>query len=182
MCEDSTRREIAFASLDSFGLLACQDDNFGNAGNWFFSFRAGLKGVRSRAQGRAEHIEALHSWIPYQTLEARERHLAGALFCMDSALECLVFALNALGHAVEPSAFRDVSSRRGLSKVSARDVLGHANENPLTGYAKYFPSFQGRWLRASELIELVCDNHDVSKHRQATFWVGRSGTTRHTRS
>ena len=98
--------------------------------------------------------------------------LAGALFCMDSALECLVFALNALGNAVDASAFRDVRSRKALSRISPRNVLGNANEKALSGYAKYFPTFQQRWLRSSDVINLVCDNHDVSKHRQATFWGG----------
>jgi hypothetical protein len=172
MTEDIDNRERAFASLDAFALLASQNYNLGNTGNWFFSFRAGLKGVRLRAQGWAEHNEALHSWALLETIEARERHIAGALFCMDSALECLVFALNAMGNAVEVSAFQDVTSRRALSRVSPRNVLGNASENPLPGYAKYFPSLQQRWLHASALISVVCDNHDVSKHRQATFWGG----------
>jgi hypothetical protein len=172
MREDIDDRDRAFASLDAFGLLACQAYNLGNNGNWFFSFRAGLKGVRLRTQAWAEHSEALHAWVPLQTIEARERHIAGALFCMDSSLECLVFALNALGNAVEVSAFQDVTSRRALSRVSPRNVLGNATDDALPGYPRYFPSFQQRWQRASALISLVCDNHDVSKHRQATFWGG----------
>jgi hypothetical protein len=80
MTEDIDDREGAFAALDAFGLLACQAYNLGNAGKWFFSFRAGLQGVRLRAQGWAEQSEALHSWVPLQTIEARERHIAGGSF------------------------------------------------------------------------------------------------------
>ncbi len=172
MSEDDRRRDEAMNALDAFGLLACQNYNLGNRGNWLLSFRAGLKGVRSRAEGWAEHVEAIHSWVPLQHIEARERHLAGALFCMDSALECLVFALNAIGNAVEPSAFRDITSRKELSRVSPRNVVGGNNEQPLLGYAKYFPTVQAEWARSANTISLVCDNHDVSKHRQATFWGG----------
>jgi hypothetical protein len=43
-------------------------------------------------------------------LEAREHHIAAILFCMDSAMECLVFEWNALGQAFDKKAFRDISS------------------------------------------------------------------------
>ncbi len=157
--------------LDAFGLLACQRYNFGNSDNWFFSFRAGLRGVGSRLDGVNRHSVALHSWIPPETIHQREHHIATMLFCMDSALECLVFALNALGQAVDRSGFREVSSRKALAGISPKDVVGGLRP-PLSGYAKLFPTVQKTWQGQASLIQQVCDNHDVSKHRQGTFWGG----------
>ena len=155
--------------LDQLGLLAHEPHNLGNAENWAFVFRAGVRGLTSRANGVAWHSELFHSWIPLAPLEAREHHIAAILFCMDSAMECLVFALNALGQAVDKKAFRDISSRNALKGISPRDVFG---PKALPGYGRLFPTFQAEWIKEAELIRLVTDNHDVSKHRQSVFHGG----------
>src|SRR5207247_7613173 len=85
--------------LDQFGQLAHESQNLGNADNWVFVFRAGVRGLTSRCNGIVWHSELFHAWIPVAPLEGREHHIAAMLFCMDSAMECLVFALNALGQA-----------------------------------------------------------------------------------
>jgi hypothetical protein len=85
--------------LDALALLACQDYNLGKQGNWFFSFRSGFSGFHSRMTSLEEHRAFVSEWHPNALLTGFERHIAIILFCMDSALECLVFALNALGQA-----------------------------------------------------------------------------------
>ena len=155
--------------LDQFGLLAHQPQNLGNAGNWAFAFRAGVRGLRSRCSGIAWHSKLFHSWIPAAPLEAREHHIATMLFCMDSAMECLVFTLNALGQAVDKDGFREILSRSALRGISPRDVLG---PKPLPGYGRLFPTFQAEWTKEAELIRLITDNHDVSKHRHSVFHGG----------
>ena len=159
------------AELDAFGLLAHQDGNLGNRDNWIFVFRAGVRGLTSRLNRVVWHSQLFHSWSIQEHFEDREHHIAAALFCMDSAMECLVFALNALGQAVDKSAFRDVSSRAELRGISPRDVLGEERK-ALRGYASFFPTFQAHWRAHTELIRIVTDNHDVSKHRHSIFFGG----------
>jgi len=155
--------------LDQLGLLAHEPRNLGNSENWVFVFRAGVRGLTSRANGIAWHSELFHSWLPPAQLEAREHHIAVMLFCMDSAMECLVFALNAMGYALDKSAFRDISSRRTLTAISPKDVFG---AKALNGYARFFPTFQATWAKNADFIRLVTDNHDVSKHRHSVFYGG----------
>ncbi len=155
--------------LDRVGLLAHEPQNLGNAENWVFVFRAGVRGLTSRCNGVAWHSELFHSWIPPVPLEAREHHIAAMLFCMDSAMECLVFALNALGQAIDKSAFRDISSRQALKGIAPRDVFG---AKALSGYGRLFPMFQAEWVKEAELIQQIADNHDVSKHRHSVFHGG----------
>ena len=73
-----------------------------------------------------------------------EYHVASALFGMDSA-----YALNALGFAAAPTAFKDVTNRKDLSKINPRDILGSPTSNPprspLDGYSLVFPTTQATW-------------------------------------
>lgn len=160
--------------LDSLALLACQDYNLGNAGNWFFSFRGGLSGFRSRMVSLEEHRELVYEWHPFAFINMHERHIAVILFSMDSALECTVFAMNALGQARDKAGFRDVSEVAALRRISLQDVLGTSKSPPLSGYMAIFPKFQRHFSNNASLIRLVQDNHDVSKHRQQSFWGGKT--------
>jgi hypothetical protein len=108
--------------LDALGLLACQDYNLGNQGNWFFSFRSGFSGFHSRMASLEEHRALVYEWHPNALLPGHERHIAIILFCMDSAFECTVFALNALGQARQPTGFRTVTDEGALRQISPRDV------------------------------------------------------------
>ena len=111
-----SKYEISFESsdygrLDEFALLACQDYNLGNQGEWFGSFRGGLYGFHSRLHGLATHYNTVHAWIPVPRVPSETEHLlASIFFCMDSAIECLTFSVNALGYAIRPKLFRDVDS------------------------------------------------------------------------
>ena len=171
----------AWDELDQFALLACQDYNYGNASNWFGSFRAGFHGVRSRAQAARRHFIEVHAWLPHVRIVAdAEYHLATALFHMDSTVECMTFALNALGNAVAPDQFRNVTKANDLKKITPVDIIGtdalagRSGRAPLSGYAMYFPELQAYMLANRVTIQQVMNQHDISKHRQRIFIGGSS--------
>lgn len=161
------------AELDKFALVASQQYNLGNADNWFFSFRGGYYGVMSRLRGLQQHSLSLHQWRMDSSVQTHEHDIAVMLFCMDSAIECFVFALNALGQATDKGAFRDVSSERTLQRINPDDILG-AKRDPLAGYTKYFPTLQAAWQSEASLFATIFENHDVTKHRQQAGVVGTS--------
>jgi len=158
--------------LDQFALTADQSYNYGNEGNWFFSFRGGLYGTMSRMRGLQQHSLSLHQWRMDASIQTQEHDIAVMLFCMDSAIECFVFMLNALGQAVDKAAFRDVSSEKTLKLISPNDVLG-TKRPALAGYAKYFPTLQAAWQAEATLFGTIFENHDVTKHRQQANGSGK---------
>jgi hypothetical protein len=159
--------------LDALALLACQAYNLGNQGNWFFSFRSGFSGFRSRMSSLEEHRALVYEWHSDSMLLGHERHIAIILFCMDSAVECTVFALNALGQAHQPAGFRTVTDDAALRLISPRDVTGTAQKPPLPGWRALFPQFQRFCAEHSALITIIADNHDVTKHRESGFHGGK---------
>lgn len=164
-----------FEELDQFALLACQDYNLGNTNDWFGCFRGGLYGLRSRIKAVRKHYYEVHVWIPVpRVLADAEYHLATIFFHMDSAIECLTFALNALGNSVAAEEFRNVADEKALRLVKPLDLLGDPIKGvtPLLGYGKYFPSLQAHWQNHRTLIQKIADQHDVSKHRETIFEGG----------
>jgi len=167
----------AFEQLDQFALLVCQHYNLGNQGDWFGTFRGGLNGFYARLYGVALHYQTVHVWLPtVRSPKEIEYHLASIFFNLDSAIECLIFALNALGYAAMPSSFRDVSDVRALKRICPKDLLGDPSTNPprlpLAGYATIFPNVQLLWQRKLILLNRIVEQHDVSKHRKTIFVGG----------
>lgn len=168
-----------FNALDQLALLARQDYNLGGVGDWFGEFRGGLYGFFARLYGTQRHYSEIHAWLPcIRTPTDTEYHLASILFQMDSALECLTFALNALGWIVMPTGFHDVTDAKALKKISPFDILGNSSKfsctPPLTGYAHVFPTVQKAWQKESQLIGRVFELHDVSKHRRTIYEGGQA--------
>ena len=160
-----------FDELDQFALLARQDYNLGSSDDWFGEFRGGLYGFYARLSGLANHYKEVHAWLPRPRGPTEiECHLAGLLFCTDSAIECFTFALNALGYAARRSGFRDITDARALRNISPRDLIGGP---PQPGYSEVFPDVQEHWKRNAELIATIQELHDVSKHRQTIYTGGR---------
>ncbi len=164
--------------LDQLALLASQDYNHGNSGNWFGCFRGGLHGIQARIWAAQKHYYEVHAWIPAPRIFAHaEYHLASIFFNMDSTIECMTFALNALGNCVAAADFRDVTDERALRRISPLDILGDKGRKPpvppLPGYGKYFPSLQAHWQNCRTFIQLIADQHDVSKHRETIFQGGQ---------
>lgn len=150
--------------MDTAGVRAAEDlDDFGN---WFLSYRGGYFGLMSRIQGLGRHSESLHTWKMATSFQMHEHDIAVMLFCMDSAIECFVFMVNALGNAAEASAFRDIKSENDLRHIVPADIIGSRTSKPLPGYRKFFPDTQDYWLSKAELLRLIFENHDVTKHRQ----------------
>lgn len=167
----------AFEEIDQFALLACQKHNCGNKTDWFGAFRGGLYGCYARIRGVVAHYYAVHAWVPKERLPVEtEYHLASLFFNMDSLIECITFALNALGFGTHVSDFRDVTNEKELKKVSPYDIIGRSeissSQKPLAGYAKIFPSLQDHWLKNKNLLSTIFEQHDVSKHRETIFSGG----------
>lgn len=158
--------------LDQFALLACQEYNLGGKGDWFGCFRGGLYGFYSRIYGVHFHYYEVHAWrLSHRMLREPEYHLAQIFFNMDSAIECFTFAMNALGNAVAPSDFLNVTDERSLKRITPANILGTKTQAPQRGYARYFPTLQTYWQANEALLTTIVEQHDVSKHR-STIYVG----------
>jgi len=125
------------------------------------------------------HYVEVHAWRARVRLPTdAEYHLTSILFQMDSAIECLTFALNALGWAVAPSDFRDVTDPKSLRSISPADVvgglIGATGTQPQPGFARVFPRIQALWQGQVPLLARIRDLHDVSKHRQTIFVGGKA--------
>lgn len=162
--------------MDQHALLCCQKYNFGNESDWFSTFRGGLQGFYSRIHGVRKHFYQVHAWIPSPRMPSdTEYHLSAILFNMDSAMECFTFALNALGNSVYVEGFRDVTDSKALKQICPIDVLGDLDHKipPMSGYTKYFPRIQELWNRHRDILNIIFDNHDVSKHREMLYSGGK---------
>jgi hypothetical protein len=100
---------------------------------------------------------------------------------MDSSIECLTFAFNALGFGCLPDEFRNITTEKGLRQINPRDISGPMPDDKETraaptGYMTIFPSLQKFWRGSTKLIQEVTDQHDVSKHRESIFTGGRART------
>ena len=102
-----------------------------------------------------------------------EYNLASFFFNADSALECFVYALNALGYATDPALFCDITKASKLKKIAPRNIIGDKSHKPLAGYKKYFPLVQDEWTRNEALLRKIVDLHDVSKHRRTIYTGGQ---------
>lgn len=160
--------------LDDFALLATQDYNLGSKNDWFGHFRGGLYGHYSRLTGASIHYANMHEWRPEPQAHLIEYNLASFFFNADSALECFVYALNALGYAGEPALFFDITKASKLKKVAPWNIVGDKSNKPLPGYKKYFPLVQQEWSQNEALLKKILDLHDVSKHRR-TIYIGGMG-------
>lgn len=172
----------SFHQLDEYALLSCQSYNFGNESDWFGSFRGGLYGSYARVHGICSHYHAVHAWMPRPRIPSEtEYHLASLFFNMDSFIECVTYALNALGFcASSETKFRNVTCEKGLRRVSPFDILGRPNSNPpqphLSEYDNYFPEVRKYWESKKDFLNMIFEQHDVSKHRETIFVGGKSRT------
>ena len=158
-------------SLDERALQARQDHNFGNTDRWFDAFRGGHYGMYARLNGVTERYAEFHAWR-YQPRHPRgwNTPLGELFFNADSALECFVFGLNALGHGVGGTGFRNTMSESELRRVTPKDPIG----GKIPGCADIFPQFSAALERGwDEWVQPVVDQHDVAKHREQTHKGGR---------
>lgn len=168
-----------YEELDKFALLADQDYNLSNRGDWFNHFRGGIYGLYARVQGVQINYYSVHSWAlpsPFMTsIQRAEYHLSSILFNMDSAIECMVFGLNALGYIADSIQFKDVTNEKELASISPYNILGkppNYTSGMVQGYDNYFPSLKSCWHQNRDLIHTIFEHHDVSKHRSVVFSGG----------
>lgn len=169
----------SYYDLDKFALLADQEYSLGDRGDWFGCFRGGLHGLDARILGVGIHYHEVHSWkLPsyLPPFQMTEYHVSSIFFNMDSAIECMVFALNALGYIADSGNFLDVTSEQKLRQISPSNILGKRPDysGGLKGYDNYFPSLKSFWEENRGLIEIIAAQHDVSKHREAIFHGGQA--------
>lgn len=171
---------LPYEALDKFALLADQDYNLSNRGDWFNHFRGGIYGLYARVQGVQINYYSVHSWAlpsPFMTsIQRAEYHLSSILFNMDSAIECMVFGLNALGYIADSKQFKDVTNEKELASISPYNILGkppNYTSGMVQGYDNYFPSLKSYWHQNRDLIHTIFEHHDVSKHRSVVFKGGQ---------
>ncbi|WP_152670272.1 hypothetical protein [Lysobacter capsici] len=165
----------AIAKIDDLALLAMQTYNLGDYGHWFLCFRQGCKGFHVRLFAVETHYSQLHAW----QLRCRwhlepEYHLASIMFGLDSALECLLYAMNAFGYGAHPAEFVDITTDKGLRSIAPWMILGSSSRAPHPAFEKYYPGVIAIWRHHRDIIEEIQRQHDVSKHRSSTYRGGRS--------
>ena len=165
----------AMETVDQFALLARQAYNLGDPGAWFGAFRGGYQGFNVRLYAVEKHYAELHAW----QLRCRwhlepEYQLASIFFGLDSALECFVFAMNALGYAARPTEFVDITSDKALRSITPRLVLGSGPQStPHAAFSSHFSRVTALWQQRRDLIDEVQRQHDVSKHRSTIYRGGQ---------
>jgi len=168
----------SYETLDNFALLADQKYNLGNRDGWFGCFRGGLYGLYARVLGVNLHYHKVYSWqIELSTPQITEYNVSSIFFNMDSAIECMVFALNGLGYIADSNSFIDITDEKKLKKISPHNILGKPPEYStgfVLGYDYYFPSLKEYWRENRDLIYTISEQHDVSKHRQTIYIGGRA--------
>lgn len=166
----------SYQELDTFALLAVQKYNLGDKGDCFLHFRGGKSGLFARVAGVQIHYRKVHSWnleiIPVPV----EYHLSSILFNMDSAIECMSFSLNALGCIADSAQFHDVTDIRALKRINPYNIIGRPpnyNRDFVSGYDTYFPNLKKYWQENRDLIQIIAEQHDVSKHRTMIYQGGK---------
>lgn len=164
----------SYDELDKFALLCDQKYNFGNVDRWFLTFRRSYYGFLHRVAGACQSYAALHSIKRQGQVHTNaDTDLGNLFFNMDSSLECLAYAFNALGRGTIRNGFHNITDRRTLRNISPKDLTGNPDSNPaklpLSGFSVMLPSVVALWQSMEALLRFLIDTHDVSKHRQAVF-------------
>jgi hypothetical protein len=164
---------VPLERLRKYGHSLGHDEVFGNKTLWLTTFQLAIEGVQARVWAVETHVPQM--FMPQGVLE-HEYLLASAIFGMESAMECFVFALNALGNAKDPAAFLDVTSDKALQPVGPGNIIGSGNQ-VRPGYARYFPSLSAHWCANTIFIRFLVDQQAASKHRMATVGGGASDSS-----
>jgi hypothetical protein len=178
MGNDYVRYELHFRddiiqALDEIAQKACHSESYGNDDNWLLSFRMGKIGLYARLMGVRSHFEYTHS-IPNDQVSI-EYHVGCCLFCMDSAIECYVYMLNALGYGVNNNQFRSIRDAKQLRKIDPLNVIGDPEKHKtriVSGYNLYFPRLKSYMRSKRLLVNIIMELHNVSKHRRSVFAGG----------
>lgn len=165
-------------SLLEIGNIA--KENFGDKGYWNTYFTRAIDVIKARILGLKHHyaiIQSIGNKVidsdinKYDFIEL-DHHLSDILFNLDSAIECFVFSLNAIGYgAMDCNSFISIEDEKKLKKIKPDNIFIEDNNNH---YKKYFSNLVNYWLEnplhkfhvtPKQLWKSIRDNHDVSKHR-----------------
>jgi len=167
----------SFKALDEFALLTDQKYNLGDKDDWFGNFRGGLYGFYARITGVKIHFRKVHSWdFSIKAPSIVEYHISSIFFNMDSAIECLTFALNALGYIADSTKFIDITDEKKLKGIKPDNLIGRSptySNGFIPGYDIYFPFLKKYWRENLDLIKQIIEQHDVSKHRSTIYHGGK---------
>lgn len=172
-----TYEKDKFWKLDKHGLSMGQASNYKKTSDWFFPFRGGLNGFHARMAGAEHHYNLMHGWVPQpRSVKETEYHLASLFFHLDSAIECLVFTMNAIGYAVQEDGFHNINDDKFLRRISPSNILGRpqSRSGQLKGYLTIFPRTTALWASHIDMLNIIFEQHDVSKHRHIIYLGGSS--------
>jgi hypothetical protein len=152
------------------------EQSHGDQDGWRILFEEGMRGFAARIGTVVESFQLLDKpfSIPFATLSPEQwavdsdSRIGEIFFGMDSALECIVFALNAIGYLKSPGDFCDIKTAKGLKQVCPDNIatrICNDKHNPRRGYAMLFPRIRAHWSANNVLIASIVEYHDVSKHR-----------------
>lgn len=174
--------QINLKNIDELRQIAVQAENkFGDRGSWYTYFVRAIDGLKARIFGLREHytrIQSISSTFPlsYDTIIELDHHLSDIFFNMDSAIECFVFGLNAIGYGIMDSkTFLSIENDRTLKQIGPDNIFKKTNN---VNYQRFFPNLINYWLKDSEIKGYVTpeklwnsirDQHIVSKHRSRIY-------------
>jgi len=157
-------------------------------GNWLAYYKRAMDGFKAIIYGLKGHYNCLQSMsniihdilkegsLTEDELIKLDHHVSDILFNLDSAIECMVFALNAIGYGImDTNGFLSIEDDKKLREIGPHNVFNITNK---FSYQKYFPALVKYWLEVSEirgyvtpkkLWKSIRDQHDVSKHRSRIY-------------
>jgi hypothetical protein len=158
----------------------------GDTGGWRILFQDGLRGFVARITTVMQGLLRLDApfqvpadqLVPEQWAIDTDRLTGEIFFGMDSAIECFVFAMNAVGYLKSPAGFCDITTPAGLKRIRPDNMVNNNpgdKRNPLPGYAAVFPRIVAHWARNQPLIAEIMEYHDVSKHRSCIVFGATLG-------
>ena len=162
------------------------EQSHGNNSDWRVLFQDGLRGFAARITTVVGSLRLLDSPFqippdqssPEQWAIDTDSKTGEIFFGMDSAIECFVFALNAVGYLKSPSTFCDITTASGLKQIRPDNIVccnPSDKKNPLPGYSNIFPRIVAHWSNHQALISEIMTFHDVSKHRSCIVHTSSPG-------
>ncbi len=141
--------------------------------DWCSEFCGGIAGFKARIFGvQVELPELLGVRGAHVDAFGLDYHLAALFFAMDSALECLAYAMNAIGWACAPPDCRCYKELHVLKALRSID-LGVFTNATKCGYCDCpsFATVRKCWQSpaSQSCISRLTEQHDVTKHRRATM-------------
>ena len=107
------------------------EQSHGSNGGWRVQFEDGLRGFAARLTTVMKSLGLLDEPFlvpmdkssPEQWAIETDSRIGEIFFGMDSALECFVFALNAVGFLKLPTGFCDITTANGLKQIRPDNIV-----------------------------------------------------------